>query len=190
VLEERGATVHVSPDPPALRLDDDAQATAYFATLPPLWASIHLVGGFAMKALVETSYADFEAQWRINTVSCFLCCREAARNMLASGAGGRIVNVASRAALAPPSNMAAYVAGKAGVVGLTQSIAAELLADKILVNAVAPSIIDSPANRAAMPKADHASWPTPVEIAQAIVFLASPENTLTSGTVVPVYGRG
>src|SRR5688500_2730861 len=76
VLEERGATVHVSPDPPALRLDDDALTTAYFATLPPLWASIHLVGGFAMGKLVETSYADFEAQWRINTVSCFLCCRE------------------------------------------------------------------------------------------------------------------
>jgi len=190
VLEERGASVHVSPDPPALRLDDEAQATAFFATLPPLWASIHLVGGFAMKPLVETSYADFEAQWRINTVSCFLCCREAARNMLATGQGGRIVNVASRAALAPPASMASYVAGKAGVVGLTQSIAAELLGDKILVNAVAPSIIDSPANRAAMPKADHASWPTPVEIAQAIAFLASPENTLTSGAVVPVYGRG
>ena len=188
LLEERGARVHISPDPPALRLDDEAQAAAYFATLPPLWASIHLVGGFAMKPLVDTSLADFEAQWRINTVTCFLCCREAARKM--TGIGGRIVNVAARAALAPPAGMAAYVTGKAGVVALTQAIAAELLATDILVNAVAPSIIDSPANRAAMPKADHARWPTAAQIAEAIVFLASPENTLTSGAVVPVYGRG
>jgi len=190
VLEERGASVHVSPDPPALRLDDEAQATAYFATLPPLWASIHLVGGFAMSELAETSLADFEAQWRINTVTCFLACREAAKNFRRTGNGGRIVNVSARAALSPAGGMAAYVAGKAGVVALTQALAAELLADRILVNAVAPSIIDTPANRATMPTADHASWPTPVEIAQAIVYLASPENALTSGAVIPVYGRG
>ena len=190
VLEECGASVHVSPDPPALRLDDEAQATAYFATLPPLWASIHLVGGFAMSELAETSLADFEAQWRINTVTCFLACREAAKNFRRTGNGGRIVNVSARAALSPAGGMAAYVAGKAGVVALTQALAAELLADRILVNAVAPSIIDTPANRATMPTADHASWPTPVEIAQAIVYLASPENALTSGAVIPVYGRG
>ena len=85
--------------------------------------------------------------------------------------------------------MSAYVAGKAAVVGLTQAIAAELLADHILVNAVAPSIIDTPANRAAMPAADHASWPTPIEIAEAIAYLVSPQNSLTSGAVIPVYGR-
>ncbi|MEJ7598669.1 MAG: SDR family NAD(P)-dependent oxidoreductase [Kofleriaceae bacterium] len=189
VLQDRGATVHVSPDPPALHLDDEAQTVALFATLPPLWASVHLVGGFAMSKLVDTSLADLEAQWRINAVTCFLCCREAARNMIATGDGGRIVNVAARAALVPPGGMAAYVAGKAAVVGLTQSIAAELAADRILVNAIAPSIIDTPANRAAMPAADHASWPTPDQIAEAIAYLVSPHNSLTSGAVVPVYGR-
>ena len=59
----------------------------------------------------------------------------------------------------------------------------------ILVNAIAPSIIDTPANRASMPKADHASWPRPAELAEAIGFLASPDNALTSGALVPVYGR-
>jgi NAD(P)-dependent dehydrogenase (short-subunit alcohol dehydrogenase family) len=191
LLEERGAILHVSPDPPALRLDDEAQAEAFFAALPPIWASIHLVGGFAMKPIAETSLADFEAQWRINTVTCFLSCREAVKAIRrgAPGAGGRIVNVASRPALAPVGGMSSYLTAKAGVAALTQGLAAELLRDGILVNAVAPSIIDTPANRAAMPSADHASWPTPAQIAEAIAFLASPENTLTSGTILPVYGR-
>jgi NAD(P)-dependent dehydrogenase (short-subunit alcohol dehydrogenase family) len=85
--------------------------------------------------------------------------------------------------------MSAYAASKSGVASLTQSLAAELASERILVNAVLPSIIDTPANRAAMPKADHATWPKPAEIAEAIVFLVSPENTLTSGTLLPVFGR-
>jgi NAD(P)-dependent dehydrogenase (short-subunit alcohol dehydrogenase family) len=189
LLEARGAIVHVSPNPPALRLDDEAQAEAFFAGLPPLWASIHLAGGFAMKPIAETTLADFEAQWRTNTVTCFLSCREAVRAIRKAGGGGRIVNVASRPVLTPGPNLTAYVAAKAGVVAITQGLAAELLREDILVNAVLPSLIDTPANRAAMPDADHASWPTPAQIAEAIAFLASPENTLTSGALVPVYGR-
>lgn len=188
VLEQKGAIVHVSPDPPALRLDDEAQATAWFAALPPLWASVHLVGGFAMKPIVETSLADFEAQWRVNTVTCFLSCREAIRALRAQG-GGRIVNVAARPVLAPVGGMAAYVAAKAGVAALTQALAAEVLRDNILINAVLPSTIDTPANRKAMPDADHASWPKPADLAEVIAFLASPENAVTSGTLVPVYGK-
>jgi NAD(P)-dependent dehydrogenase (short-subunit alcohol dehydrogenase family) len=91
--------------------------------------------------------------------------------------------------LVPVANMAAYAASKAAVASLTQSLAAELLAEDILVNAVMPSIIDTPANRASMPKADHASWPTPAQLADTIVFLASDQNALTTGTLVPVYGR-
>ena len=189
VLEARGAILHVSPDPPALRLDDEAQATAFFAGLPPIWASIHLVGGFAIKPVAETSLADFEAQWRINTVTCFLSCREAVRAIRRSGGGGRIVNVAARPVLAPAPNLSAYLAAKAGVAALTQGLAAELLGEGILVNAVLPSIIDTPANRAGMPDADHASWPRPAQIAEAIAYLAAPENALTSGALLPVYGR-
>ena len=170
-----------------MRLDDEAATIAYYATLPRLWASIHLVGGFAMNPIVDTSLAEFERQWRINAATCFLACREAVR-ALRGGGGGRIVNVASRAAVTPSPNMTAYVGSKASVAALTQSLAAEVLGDGILVNAVLPSIIDTPANRAAMPDADHARWPKPIEIGEVIAFLASPENTLTSGALVPVYG--
>lgn len=189
VLEARGAKVIVAPDPPELDLTDEGSATKFYAGLPPLWASIHLVGGFAMKPLVETSYADFAQQWKLNTATCFLSCREAVRAIRKTGEGGRIVNVAARPVVAPVGGMAAYVASKAGVASLTQTLALELATDRILVNAVVPSTIDTPANRAAMPKADHDTWPKPEEIAEAIAFLASPENTLTSGTLLPVFGR-
>ncbi len=85
--------------------------------------------------------------------------------------------------------MTAYAASKAAVASITQSLAVELAAERILVNAVLPSIIDTPANRRAMPTADFASWPKPAELAEAVVYLASPANALTSGTLLPVYGR-
>ena len=172
-----------------MRLDDETSARDFYASVPSLWASVHLVGGFAMNPILETSLAELEAQFRINTVTCFLSCREAVRALRRASGGGRIVNVASRAAVTPSPNMSAYVATKAGVTALTQSLAAEVAGDNILVNAVLPSIIDTPANRAAMPAADHASWPSPRAIGEAIAFLASPANTLTSGALVPVYGR-
>lgn len=189
LLEARGAIVHVTPTPPQFHLDDEATATAFYAQLPPLWASIHLVGGFTMGGITETSLAQFEGQWRINTVTCFLACREAVRAIRKTGQGGRIVNVAARPVVQPVAQLSAYAASKAGVTALTQSLAAELLREDILVNAVLPSTIDTPANRAAMPGADHASWAQPAQIAEAIAFLASPENSLTSGALVPVYGR-
>jgi len=188
LLTSRGAIVHVA-DRPEAQLDDEAGAVAYFAALPPIWASIHLVGGFAMAPIAETSLADFEAQWKVNAVTCFLSCREAIKSMR-QGGGGRIVNVAARTVVSPVGGMTAYLAAKASVAAMTQGLAAEVRADNILVNAILPSIIDTPANRASMPKADHASWPRPAELAETIAFLASPQNTLTSGALVPVYGRG
>lgn len=192
LLRGRGATVHVPPAPPAgPKLDQEDAAVAYFASLPPLWGSVHLVGGFAMGALADTTFATFEAQWRINTATCFLACREAVKSFRRRGTdGGRIVNVAARPVVTPAPNLSAYAAAKAGVASLTQSLAAELVGEQILVNAVLPSIIDTPANRASMPAADHASWPTPAQLAEAIAFLVSPANALTSGALVPVYGRG
>jgi NAD(P)-dependent dehydrogenase (short-subunit alcohol dehydrogenase family) len=187
-FEARGAIVHV-PDIATVDLSDEAQAAAYYAELPPLWASVQLAGGFAMAPLVETSFGDFERQWKMNTVTCFLACREAVRSIRKAGGGGRIVNVSARAAVVPSPGMTAYVASKAGVAAMTQALAAELVGDRILVNAVLPSIIDTPANRASMPRADHAAWPKPAELAEAIGFLASPDNALTSGALIPVYGR-
>ena len=189
VLEAKGAIVHLPPDPPALRLDDEAQATQWFAALPPLWASVHLVGGFAMKPILETTLADFEAQWRVNTVTCFLSCREAIRALRAQG-GGRIVNVAARIVEQPVPEMVAYSIAKAGVAALTRALAVEVKSEGILVNAVLPSIIDTPANRAAMPGAKVERWPKPEQLARAILWLASPANELTWGALVPVYGNG
>jgi NAD(P)-dependent dehydrogenase (short-subunit alcohol dehydrogenase family) len=188
LLEARGASVHV-PDIATVDLTSEAAATAYYAQLPPLWASIQLAGGFAMAAITETSLAAFEQQWRTNAVTCFLACREAVRAIRETGQGGRIVNVASRAVLVPAGGMTAYAAAKASVAAITQALAAELIGERILVNAVVPSIIDTPANRASMPSADHASWPKPGELAQTIAYLASPQNALTSGALVPIYGR-
>ncbi len=206
-LLERGAECHVPMREAALpahlpwhadsrvhavanmALDDEAAVTDYYAALPSLWASIHLVGGFAMKPLVDVTLADLRAQLDINAVTSFLCCREAARKLQKSGGGGRLVNVTARASVNSAPGMLAYTMAKAAVTSLTQSLAAELLGDGILVNAVSPSLIDSPANRASMPDADFAKWPKASEIAAAIVYLASPENALTSGAIVPVHGR-
>jgi NAD(P)-dependent dehydrogenase (short-subunit alcohol dehydrogenase family) len=188
LLTARGAIVHVA-DLPDVKLTEEASAVAFYAALPPLWASIHLVGGFAMAPITETSLADFEQQWRLNTVTCFLACREAVKAMRRTGGGGRIINVAARPVISPVGGMSAYVTAKAGVASLTQTLAAEVLADGILVTAVLPSTIDTPANRASMPDADHGKWPKPAELAEAIAFLASPQNTLTTGTLVPVFGR-
>jgi NAD(P)-dependent dehydrogenase (short-subunit alcohol dehydrogenase family) len=105
--------------------------------------------------------------------------------------GGRIVNVASRPALEwrAGAKSAAYTATKAAVAALTVALAEEVAADGILVNAVAPSIMDTAANRKSLPKADFASWPKVEEVAQTILFLASPENRVTRGSVTPVYGK-
>ena len=154
---------------------DEAALAAYFASLPTPWASI------------DTTLADFYRMIAMNARTCFLATREAARRM--RGHGGRIVNVAARPALVPTAGLVAYAASKAAVVAITQGAAAELSSEGVFVNAIVPSIIDTPANRAAMPDADFARWPKPAELAAAIGYLASPANALTSGALVPVYGR-
>jgi NAD(P)-dependent dehydrogenase (short-subunit alcohol dehydrogenase family) len=170
-------------------LSDESCARSLFEGVPELWASIHVAGGFAMSTITETSLADFDRMFRVNAVTCFLACREAIRAMRARGGGGRIVNVAARPAVSPAGGMAAYSAAKAAVAALTGALAEEARPDGILVNAVLPSIIDTPDNRRAMPDADHASWPRPEALAEVMLFLASPANTVTSGALVPVYGR-
>jgi NAD(P)-dependent dehydrogenase (short-subunit alcohol dehydrogenase family) len=141
-----------------------------------------------MGKVADTDKSALMQQIDGNLVSCFLCCRAAVRAM--SG-GGRIVNVAARPALEWRSGagMSAYTIAKTGVAALTVALAEEVAKDGILVNAVAPSIMDTPANRAAMPKADHASWPKVEEVAATILFLASPDNRVTRGAIVPVYGK-
>jgi len=161
----------------------------FFSAMPSLWASIHLAGGFAMANVESTSLADFEHMWRMNTLSCFLCCREAIARIREGGAGGRIVNVSARAAVEPTAGMIAYTTSKAGVASITECLAREVASEDIAINAVLPAIIDTPANRSAMPDADHEEWPNTEEIAAAIGFLVSPSNATTSGTLLPVYGK-
>lgn len=172
-----------------VELADEASVTDYYAGLERLQASIHVAGGFAMGPIGSMTLADFEAMHRMNTVTAFLCCREAVRAMRRGGDGGRIVNVGARPAVEPAGGMLAYTTSKAAVTSLTRCLAQEVLADSILVNAVLPSIMDTPANRAAMPDADFDAWPKLAEVASTIGFLASTDNALTTGTLVPVYGR-
>jgi NAD(P)-dependent dehydrogenase (short-subunit alcohol dehydrogenase family) len=163
-----------------------------YSGVMPLWASIHLAGGFAAGPLREADTATLRQQIDMNFVSCFLCCRAAVNAIMANGgAGGRIVNVAARAALEWRSGagMAAYTASKTAVAALTAALAEEVAKDGILVNAVAPSIMDTPANRTAMPKANYDLWPKVEEVAATIMFLASPDNRVTRGAIVPVYGK-
>ena len=170
-------------------LAEEAAVGRAYQGIAPLWASIHIAGGFAAGPLAQTDVATLRRQIDMNLVSCMLCCRAAVTAM--AGKGGRIVNVAARAALEWRSGagMTAYTASKTAVAALTAALAEEVAKDGILVNAVAPSIMDTPANRQAMPKADYALWPKVEEVAATIVFLASSDNRVTRGAVVPVYGK-
>jgi NAD(P)-dependent dehydrogenase (short-subunit alcohol dehydrogenase family) len=176
---------------PAPNLADEKVVKEIYAELPALWASIHIAGGFAFAPLADTSGELLRRQIDDNLVSCFLCCREAVNVMRRGKAGGRIVNVAARQALEPRTGakMSAYTAAKAGVAALSAALGEELAGEGILVNAIVPSIMDTPANRHDMPKANFDAWPKVEEVAGTILFLASPENKLTRSGLVPVFGK-
>lgn len=169
-------------------LTDDAAVQKFYAEGGAVWAPIHIAGGFAFAPLVEVDSAVVDHQVRMNTTTSLLCCREAAAHMQG---GGRIVNVSARPALDPRqgARLSPYVIAKAGVAALTQALASELLAQDILVNAIAPSVIDTPTHREAMADADFATWVKPADAAEVVGFLASPRNRVVSGALVPVYGK-
>lgn len=184
-LARLGATCH-TPSRAELDLTNEAAVVRYYAELPALWASVHVAGGFAMAPVADTSLDAFADMWRINAVTAFLTCREAVRRLRALGAGGRIVNVATRQIVDPPAGKLAYLTAKSAVASLTRALAAETERDGILVNAVLPGTIDTPANRAAMPNADRTGWTPPADIARTIAWLASPDNTSVTGALLPV----
>ena len=169
-----------------LDLTNEADVAKLYAEPSRLYASIHVAGGFDMGPITEASLATWDHLLRLNATTCFLCCREAARTLQGEG---RIVNVAAKPVLVPTGLMTAYSASKGAVAALTLSLAEELAGSSVWVNAVVPSIVDTPTNRAAMPNANYADWPTPDAISESIVFLASPQNAVTRGALVPVYGR-
>jgi NAD(P)-dependent dehydrogenase (short-subunit alcohol dehydrogenase family) len=172
-------------------LCDEAAVAKLYASVPQLWASIHLAGGFAMADVAATTKAQLMQQLGINFITAFLSCSAAVKRMKAAGTGGRIVNVATRPALEwrTGAGMAAYAASKAAVAALTVALAEEVVKENILVNAIAPATMDTPANRKAMPNADHGAWAKVEDVAAAILFLASAANRVTRGAVLPVYGR-
>ena len=172
-------------------LADEASVAHFYEGLSDLWASIHVAGTFASAPLERGDQALLRSQLESNLFSAYLCSRFAALTLRRLRSGGRIVNVAARQALEPRlgAGAVAYTIAKAGVAALTTSLGAELASEDILVNAVAPSIMDTAGNREAMPTADFSAWPKVTDVAATILFLASPENTVVRGAIVPVYGK-
>jgi len=155
----------------------------------PLLGVVNLVGGYAAGGRVhETPIEEFEAQFRVNLRPTYLVTRAALPHLLAAGEGS-IVCVGTRAALRPFPGAAGYVSSKAAVIAFAQALAVEYRDDQVRANAILPSVIDTPGNRASMPNADFERWVKPNEIAAVIAFLLSDDSAPTIGAAVPVYGR-
>jgi NAD(P)-dependent dehydrogenase (short-subunit alcohol dehydrogenase family) len=155
----------------------------------PLRAVVNLVGGFAQGGRVhETPIEDFDAQLRLNLRPTYLVTQAALPHLQGAG-GGAIVCVSSRAALRPFAGAAGYVVSKAAVLAFVDVLAEEYRGDAIRANAVLPSVIDTPANRRAMPDADRGRWVAPEQIADVVRFLCEDGSAVVSGAHVPVYGR-
>jgi NAD(P)-dependent dehydrogenase (short-subunit alcohol dehydrogenase family) len=170
-------------------LFDPAAAITAVESVPELEAVVDLVGGFASGPMVhETDPDDFMGMIRLNLVPAFNLARAAMPRLEQRGGGG-FVAVSARAALRPFPGAAGYVTAKAAVLAFIQALDAEYRDQGVRCNAVLPSVIDTPANREAMPDADHSKWVRPEQIASVIRFLVSDESAATSGAAIPVYGR-
>ncbi len=169
--------------------DVDAVAALAAEAGPDLRAVVNLVGGFvAGDRMHETDVSVLEAQLRINLTPAWLVTSAALPAMLAAGEGA-VVCISSRTALQPFSGGAAYATAKRAVLGLVDSLHVEYHGDGIRTNAVLPSTIDTPGNRAAMPDADRSDWVTPEQIGATIFDLCSADFAATSGAHIPVYGK-
>jgi NAD(P)-dependent dehydrogenase (short-subunit alcohol dehydrogenase family) len=172
---------------------DEAQTAKFVNEVVSRWSKIdilvNLVGGFwGGSSIAETTPAQWQAMFDLNLKPTFLCCR-AVVPIMKRNQWGRIVSVASRSGLQGAGDYAAYAVSKGAIATFTASLAQEVLKEGVLVNAIAPSTIDTEANRAAMPKAKHENWVKPADIAKTIAYLCSDDCRVTSGAVVPVYGR-
>jgi NAD(P)-dependent dehydrogenase (short-subunit alcohol dehydrogenase family) len=156
----------------------------------PLHALVNAAGGYSGGAkLWEHEPQVLYRMLALNLRPGYALARAALPAMLEQGYGC-IVNVAANAAFDHPAGAAAYAASKAAVVALTGSLAGEAKGTGVRINSVLPSIIDTPANRQAMPDADFTRWPKPDDIARVILFLCSDDARLIHGAAVPVYGNG
>jgi NAD(P)-dependent dehydrogenase (short-subunit alcohol dehydrogenase family) len=165
---------------------DDADVAALFESGPAPWAVINTIGGFAPhRALTELDPAELTGQLRLNLLTAALITKHALAALQAAGSG-RLVHTASRAAVVTKGNGFAYSVSKLGVLHLVSMAADEVRGSGVTVNCVVPSIIDTPANRAALPDSDHASWPKVPDIARSYIYLAAPESALVNGAAIPV----
>jgi NAD(P)-dependent dehydrogenase (short-subunit alcohol dehydrogenase family) len=163
-----------------VQLAEDEQA--------PVGALVNLLGGFDAPGFVhETPVARFEEQLRMNLRASYLACAACLPGMLKRG-NGAIVCVSSRAAVSPFAGAAGYITSKGALLTFVEALAVECAGSGVRVNAVLPSVIDTPANRGSQPEADYSLWVSPGEIAETIDFLCSPRASAISGARIPVYG--
>lgn len=166
---------------------DEAAVEQMVNRMDAVDVAIHLVGGFSMGPTHSYAYDQWQKDIALNLSSTFLVCKHSLRRMRETGYG-RIVTVGSRGAVEPGAQLAAYCASKAGVVALTQAIAAETKGTRITANVVLPSIIDTPSNRHDMGTEQVKQWVDPASLAQVICFLASEAAGDLRGAAIPVYG--
>ncbi len=185
-LPKHGVSLSANVD-----LSDEASVAAFYAALPPLHGVVNIAGGFAWAPIADSPAKVLQQQLSMNFLSCAASCRAAVANFRKAGKGGHIVNISARPALNPRqgANMTAYTASKAAVAAFTVALAEELKGENISVIALCPSTIDTPTNRADMPKADHASWVKPAAIAELIAAHIGLSDVINSGAVIPVYGK-
>lgn len=170
-------------------IDPQGGAEQVVAAVEDLEAVVDLVGGFSSGPLLhETSWDDFDRMLRLNVAPAYNLARAAMPRLIERG-GGSFVAVSARAALRPFAGAAAYVTAKAAVLAFIQALDADYRSKGIRANAILPSVIDTPANRADQPDADHSKWVQPEEIAKVVRFLVSDDSAVTSGAAIPVYGR-
>jgi NAD(P)-dependent dehydrogenase (short-subunit alcohol dehydrogenase family) len=166
---------------------DEASVAAAFATSPP-HAVVNLIGGYTPpQPLSGLDVSVLRQQFELNLVSAAIVTKHA-MPVLAARDGGALVHVSSRVALQSGENGFAYSVSKLGVVRLVEAAAAEGREQGVRVNCILPSIIDTPANREAMPDAKHHRWPKPTQLAAVLAFLVSDDAILISGAAIPVYG--
>jgi NAD(P)-dependent dehydrogenase (short-subunit alcohol dehydrogenase family) len=171
-------------DPPSI----ESAVAAIIARFGRIDALCNLAGGFHMGETVHETPADkCNFMMELNAGSVLRMAQAVVPHMLKAG-GGRIVNIGANSALGGKAEMGAYVASKSAVIRLTETMAAELRGHNINVNCVLPSIIDTPQNRAAMPKADPAKWVAPEALADVLLFLCSPAARAIHGAAIPVVG--
>jgi NAD(P)-dependent dehydrogenase (short-subunit alcohol dehydrogenase family) len=155
-----------------------------------LWGAVNVVGGYdAGGPIAELDLDVLRGQLELNLLTAAQLTKQVLDRLIRQDEGGRIVHTSSRAAVGDGKRAFPYSVSKLGVVRLVEAAAAEVRDLGITVNCLLPSVIDTPANRAAMPSSDHARWPKPSELAGVVSFLLSDDATLVSGAAIPVYGR-